>query len=152
MFSKRSAQYSSQRCQSDRHFDAHGSGFLGVWSWESGKNEVSHSFREICRYYPPMLKIKIVFTSLWIFSETEDVVNAIVFLLSDKSSKMIHGITLPCDGGFTCCWNFIQIFYFFFFVDNISILQKKTDGIKRVNIGRNFCTDPNSLEIVQISC
>ncbi|CAB3995569.1 L-xylulose reductase [Paramuricea clavata] len=33
------------------------------------------------------------------FSEVDEVVNAIVFLLSDKAS-MIHGVTLPVDGGY----------------------------------------------------
>ncbi|XP_051888634.1 L-xylulose reductase [Pristis pectinata] len=33
------------------------------------------------------------------FAEVEDVVNAIIFLLSDKSA-MINGVTLPVDGGF----------------------------------------------------
>eukprot|EP00093_Oithona_nana_P013958 13958.XXX_544152_543683_1 [CDS] Oithona nana genome sequencing. len=36
------------------------------------------------------------------FAETDDVVDAIVFLLSERS-RMIHGITMPVDGGFTCC-------------------------------------------------
>jgi L-xylulose reductase len=31
--------------------------------------------------------------------EVDEVVNAIVFLLSDKAS-MIHGVTLPVDGGY----------------------------------------------------
>jgi len=33
----------------------------------------------------------------------EEVVDAVVFLLSDKSS-MINGVTLPVDGGFLGCW------------------------------------------------
>lgn len=33
------------------------------------------------------------------FAEVQDVVNTILFLLSDKSA-MIHGVTLPVDGGF----------------------------------------------------
>ncbi|CAF90996.1 unnamed protein product, partial [Tetraodon nigroviridis] len=36
------------------------------------------------------------------FAEVEDVVNTILFLLSDKS-KMINGVTLPVDGGFLAC-------------------------------------------------
>ncbi|XP_033840850.1 L-xylulose reductase [Periophthalmus magnuspinnatus] len=36
------------------------------------------------------------------FAEVEDVVNSILFLLSDKSN-MISGATLPVDGGFLCC-------------------------------------------------
>ena len=36
------------------------------------------------------------------FAELEDVVNAVLFLLSDKAS-LISGITLPVDGGFTAC-------------------------------------------------
>uniref|UniRef100_A0A8C6THQ0 Dicarbonyl/L-xylulose reductase n=1 Tax=Neogobius melanostomus TaxID=47308 RepID=A0A8C6THQ0_9GOBI len=36
------------------------------------------------------------------FAEVEDVVNSILFLLSDKSS-MTSGATLPVDGGFLCC-------------------------------------------------
>jgi len=36
------------------------------------------------------------------FAEVEDVVNAVVFLLSDKAS-MINGTTLPVDGGFLGC-------------------------------------------------
>ncbi|XP_070401438.1 L-xylulose reductase isoform X1 [Nothobranchius furzeri] len=36
------------------------------------------------------------------FAEVEDVVNAILFLLSD-GSRMIHGVTLPVDGGFLAC-------------------------------------------------
>ena len=34
----------------------------------------------------------------WIL-EPEDVAEAIIFLLSDKS-KMLNGITMPVDGGF----------------------------------------------------
>jgi L-xylulose reductase len=33
------------------------------------------------------------------FAEVSDVVNCIVFLLSDLSS-MVNGVTLPVDGGF----------------------------------------------------
>lgn len=36
------------------------------------------------------------------FAEVEDVVNSILFLLSDKSS-MTNGVTLPVDGGFLSC-------------------------------------------------
>ncbi|XP_055746149.1 L-xylulose reductase isoform X1 [Salvelinus fontinalis] len=36
------------------------------------------------------------------FAEVEDVVNSILFLLSDKSS-MTNGVTLPVDGGFLAC-------------------------------------------------
>ncbi|XP_055005983.1 L-xylulose reductase isoform X3 [Boleophthalmus pectinirostris] len=36
------------------------------------------------------------------FAEVEDVVNSILFLLSDKSN-MTSGATLPVDGGFLCC-------------------------------------------------
>ncbi|RWS01900.1 L-xylulose reductase-like protein [Leptotrombidium deliense] len=36
------------------------------------------------------------------FAEVEDVVHAIIFLLSDKAD-MITGTCLPIDGGFTAC-------------------------------------------------
>ena len=36
------------------------------------------------------------------FGEIEDMVNAVVFLLSDQAS-LISGVTLPVDGGFTAC-------------------------------------------------
>ncbi|XP_047232815.1 L-xylulose reductase [Girardinichthys multiradiatus] len=36
------------------------------------------------------------------FAEVEDVVNSILFLLSDKSN-MTNGVTLPVDGGFLTC-------------------------------------------------
>lgn len=36
------------------------------------------------------------------FAEVDEVVDAIVFLLSDRSS-MINGAILPIDGGFTAC-------------------------------------------------
>ncbi|XP_041670973.1 L-xylulose reductase isoform X2 [Cheilinus undulatus] len=36
------------------------------------------------------------------FAEVEDVVNSILFLLSDMS-KMTNGVTLPVDGGFLAC-------------------------------------------------
>lgn len=36
------------------------------------------------------------------FAEVEDVVNSILFLLSDKST-MTNGVTLPVDGGFLAC-------------------------------------------------
>ena len=36
------------------------------------------------------------------FAEPPEVVDAIMFLLSDKSS-MVNGITLPIDGGFVAC-------------------------------------------------
>lgn len=39
---------------------------------------------------------KIVFTK---FSEVDEVIDAIVYLLSDRSS-MINGVALPIDGGF----------------------------------------------------
>lgn len=35
-------------------------------------------------------------------AEVEDVVNSILFLLSDKSN-MTNGVTLPVDGGFLAC-------------------------------------------------
>ena len=34
-----------------------------------------------------------------LITEIDEVVNTIVFLLSDKAS-MIHGVTLPVDGGY----------------------------------------------------
>ena len=34
----------------------------------------------------------------------EEVVDAVIFLLSDRAS-MIHGTTLPVDGGFLACWS-----------------------------------------------
>ena len=42
-------------------------------------------------------------TTLYMFSEPEDIADAIIFLLSEKS-RMINGITLPVDGGFAACW------------------------------------------------
>ncbi|AWP17182.1 L-xylulose reductase [Scophthalmus maximus] len=36
------------------------------------------------------------------FAEVEDVVNSIIFMLSDKSN-MTNGVTLPVDGGFLAC-------------------------------------------------
>ncbi|XP_029454910.1 L-xylulose reductase [Rhinatrema bivittatum] len=36
------------------------------------------------------------------FAEVDDVVNSVLFLLSDKSA-MITGVTLPIDGGFLAC-------------------------------------------------
>lgn len=36
------------------------------------------------------------------FAAVDDVVDAIVYLLSDRSA-MVNGITLPIDGGFTAC-------------------------------------------------
>ena len=36
------------------------------------------------------------------FAETDDVVNATLFLLSDHAS-LISGVTMPVDGGFTAC-------------------------------------------------
>ncbi len=35
-------------------------------------------------------------------TEVEEVVDAVIFLLSDRAS-MIHGTTLPIDGGFLAC-------------------------------------------------
>lgn len=40
--------------------------------------------------------------SVCVSAEVEDVVNSILFLLSDKSN-MTNGITLPVDGGFLAC-------------------------------------------------
>ncbi|ODM95655.1 L-xylulose reductase [Orchesella cincta] len=37
------------------------------------------------------------------FAEVDDVLGAIIFLLSDKSA-MINGVTLPIDGGFLACF------------------------------------------------
>ena len=36
---------------------------------------------------------------LFLIAEIDEVVHAIIFLLSDKAS-MIHGVTLPVDGGY----------------------------------------------------
>ena len=36
------------------------------------------------------------------FADVDDVVDAIVYLLSDRSA-MINGVILPIDGGFTAC-------------------------------------------------
>ena len=46
----------------------------------------------------PFLKM----TPLGRFAETDDVVNAVLFLLSDHAS-LISGVTMPVDGGFTAC-------------------------------------------------
>ena len=46
----------------------------------------------------PFLKM----TPLGRFAETDDVVNAVLFLLSDRAS-LISGVTIPVDGGFTAC-------------------------------------------------
>lgn len=40
-----------------------------------------------------------VFTLRVTFTEVSEVVDAVVYLLSDRSS-MINGVTLPVDGGF----------------------------------------------------
>lgn len=40
--------------------------------------------------------------SVCLRAEVEDVVNSILFLLSEKSN-MINGVTLPVDGGFLAC-------------------------------------------------
>lgn len=45
------------------------------------------------------MKVKI---PLGKFAEVSDVVDAIIYLLSDKAS-MINGVTLPIDGGFLAC-------------------------------------------------
>lgn len=42
------------------------------------------------------------YTAMCMSTEVEDVVNTILFLLSDKS-KMTNGVTLPVDGGFLAC-------------------------------------------------
>lgn len=39
------------------------------------------------------------YNSIVVFIEVSEVIDAIVFLLSDHSS-MINGVTLPVDGGF----------------------------------------------------
>jgi len=36
------------------------------------------------------------------FAEVDDVVNAVVFLLSDQAA-MINGVMLPVDGGWSGC-------------------------------------------------
>jgi len=36
------------------------------------------------------------------FAEVNEVVDVVVFLLSSKAA-MIHGVTLPIDGGFLAC-------------------------------------------------
>ena len=46
----------------------------------------------------PFLKI----TPMGRFAETDDVLNATLFLLSDRAS-LISGISMPVDGGFTAC-------------------------------------------------
>jgi L-xylulose reductase len=45
------------------------------------------------------MKWKSLASNLLTFAEVEEVIHAILFLMSDKSS-MINGITLPVDGGF----------------------------------------------------
>lgn len=40
-----------------------------------------------------------MFTSFFSFGEVSEVVNAVVFLLSERAS-MINGVELPIDGGF----------------------------------------------------
>jgi len=40
--------------------------------------------------------------TLFHYAEVEEVVDAVIFLLSDRAS-MIHGTTLPVDGGFLAC-------------------------------------------------
>lgn len=44
----------------------------------------------------------IMLTKVCPCAEVEDVVNSILFLLSDKS-KMTNGVALPVDGGFLAC-------------------------------------------------
>ena len=46
----------------------------------------------------PFLKM----TPMGRFAETDDVVNAVLFLLSDRAS-LISGVNMPVDGGFTAC-------------------------------------------------
>ncbi|XP_039990802.1 L-xylulose reductase isoform X2 [Xiphias gladius] len=51
---------------------------------------------------PEKAKIMVSRIPLGRFAEVEDVVNSILFLLSDKSN-MTNGVTLPVDGGFLAC-------------------------------------------------
>jgi L-xylulose reductase len=37
------------------------------------------------------------------WATVDDIAGPIVFLLSDAAS-MISGVSLPIDGGYTCCW------------------------------------------------
>lgn len=49
-----------------------------------------------------LIFIFFIYTMMCMSTEVEDVVNTILFLLSDKS-KMTNGVTLPVDGGFLAC-------------------------------------------------
>ena len=48
------------------------------------------------------VSIKTDVVCVCVCAEVEDVVNSILFLLSDKS-KMTTGVLLPVDGGFLAC-------------------------------------------------
>lgn len=61
---------------------------LGKFAGQKLQNSVAHVDLDI---YPD--------TCICVSAEVEDVVNTILFLLSDKS-KMTNGVTLPVDGGF----------------------------------------------------
>lgn len=51
------------------------------------------------RFLPVFIIYILIFYFLIYFAEVSEVVDAIVYLLSNHSS-MINGITLPVDGGF----------------------------------------------------
>ena len=62
------------------------------------KTEMSEFIWSDSAVAEPFLKM----TPLGRFAETDDVVNAVLFLLSDRAS-LISGVTMPVDGGFTAC-------------------------------------------------
>ena len=63
------------------------------------------------------------------FAEVEDVVNCILFLLSEKAA-MVNGVTLPIDGGFLATWSLILIVMAVFFVGFKMLIIKL--GLKEI--------------------
>lgn len=64
--------------------------------------EITQLIIFLTKYPPKISKEKIIFpdfTYFYPFTEVAEVVDAVVFMLSDRSS-MISGAALPVDGGF----------------------------------------------------
>lgn len=96
----------SEQCESHSGDDRDGP-FSLEWPRESPRRHIPHPPRPLCRSEAAKPSVTGTFTRAYtevcMSTEVEDVVNAILFLLSDKS-KMTNGVTLPVDGGFLACW------------------------------------------------
>lgn len=80
---------------------------MGRLAWSEPEKASAMTSRIPLGHFAGQIKKYIYFffffnTLMCMSTEVEDVVNTVLFLLSDKS-KMTNGVTLPVDGGFLAC-------------------------------------------------